>query len=106
MDLLKHLVELVGTFLFVYVILNVSKGNPGFAQDKLLGPVTITLTLLAMIIIFGNISGGHFNPAVSVAKFMDGSIDMTHLIGFVIVQVIGALLAFKFWQMTSTNRLY
>ena len=69
MDLLKHLVELVGTFLFVYVIINVSKGTTGFAQDKLLGPVTITLTLLAMIIIFGNISGGHFNPAVSVAKF-------------------------------------
>ena len=101
MNLLKHLVELVGTFLFVYVILNVSKGTSGFSQDKLLGPVTITLTLLVMIIIFGNISGGHFNPAVSVAKLMDGSIDMNHFIGFIVVQVLGAVLAYRFWRMTS-----
>jgi aquaporin Z len=103
MDILKHLVELIGTALFVYVILNVTQSKPpssGFSQDKFLGPVTIVLTLLAMIIIFGNVSGGHFNPAVSVAKFMDGSIDMTHLVGFAIMQVLGALLAFKFWQMT------
>jgi len=99
MDILKHLVELVGTFLFVYVILNVSNA-PG--KEPLLNAGTIVLTLLAMIIIGGSISGGHFNPAVSVAKYMDGSgFDMTHLVGFIIAQVLGALLAVKLWQITS-----
>jgi aquaporin Z len=99
MDILKYLVELVGTFLFVYVILNVSNANPG--REQLLGASTICITLLAMILIGGAISGGNFNPAVSVAKFMDGSLDMTHLTGYIIAQVLGALLAFKMWQSTK-----
>ena len=99
MDILKYLVELVGTFLFVYVILNVSNSKPG--REPLLGAAAICITLLAMILIGGAISGGNFNPAVSVAKFMDGSLNGTHLAGYVIAQVLGALLAFKMWQMTK-----
>jgi aquaporin Z len=99
MDILKYLVELVGTFLFVFVILNVSNANPG--REPLLGASAIVITLLAMILIGGAISGGNFNPAVSVAKFMDGTLDATHLTGYVIAQVLGALIAFKMWQMTS-----
>jgi aquaporin Z len=101
MDILKYLVELVGTFLFVYVILNVSNSNPG--REPLLGASTIVITLLAMILIGGAISGGNFNPAVSVAKFMDGSLNVTHLTGYIISQILGALLAFKLWQSTSKS---
>ena len=103
MDILKYLVELVGTFLFLYVILNVSNGSRGFTSDPTLGALTIALTLLAVIFMFGGISGGHFNPAVSVAKFMEGksTFDMTNLVGYVVVQVLGALLAFKLWEITS-----
>jgi aquaporin Z len=99
MDILKYLVELVGTFLFVYVILNVSNSVPG--REPLLGASTIVITLLAMILIGGAISGGNFNPAVSVAKFMDGTLDTTHLTGYIVCQLLGALLAFNMWKITS-----
>ncbi len=99
MEFLRYLVELIGTFLFVYVILNVSNTR---GRDDLLGAGSITITLLAMILIGGSISGGNFNPAVSVAKFMDGTIKSTpELGGYILAQVAGAFLAFQFWKMTS-----
>ena len=98
MDILKYLVELVGTFLFVYVILNVSNTK---GRDDLLGAGSITITLLAMILIGGAISGGNFNPAVSVAKFLDGTLSTNHMAGYIIAQVIGAFLAFQMWKVTS-----
>ena len=99
MDILKYLIELIGTFLFVYVILNVSNSVPG--REPLLGAAAIAVTLLAMILIGGAISGGNFNPAVSVAKFMDGTLDVTHMSGYIICQLIGAFLAFNMWKMTK-----
>ena len=95
MDILKYLVELVGTFLFVYVILNVSNTK---GRDDLLSAGSITITLLAMILIGGAISGGNFNPAVSVAKFLDGSLSPNNLAGYIIAQLIGAMLAFQMWK--------
>lgn len=99
MDILKYLVELVGTFLFVYVILNVSNTKP--EREPLLGAGSICLTLLAMIIVGGAISGGMFNPAVSVAKYMDGFLNTTQLTGYIICQVVGAFLAYQMWRLTS-----
>ena len=103
MEILRYLVELVGTFLFVYVILNVSNGTKGFTSDPTLGALTICLTLLAVIFAFGHISGGFFNPAISVAKFMENKPEfkLINLIGYIIAQVLGALFAFKLWQITS-----
>ena len=103
MEILRYLVELVGTFLFVYVILNVSNGSKGFTSDPTLGALTICLTLLAVIFAFGHISGGFFNPAISIAKFMENkpNFNSTNLTGYIIAQVIGAILAFKLWQVTT-----
>jgi aquaporin Z len=102
MDILRYLVELVGTFLFVYVILNVSNTK---GRDDLLSAGSITITLLALILIGGAISGGNFNPAVSVAKFMDGTIKSApELTGYIFAQVVGAFLAFQFWKMTLKIR--
>jgi glycerol uptake facilitator-like aquaporin len=102
MDFLRYLVELVGTFLFVYVILNVTNTK---GRDDLLSAGSITITLLAMILIGGAVSGGgNFNPAVSVAKFMDGTIKSApELTGYIFAQVVGAFLAFHFWKMTKKN---
>ena len=103
MDNIKLLVELVGTFLFLYVILNVSNvknGIKGFTTDPTLGALTIALTLLAVIFAFGAISGGNFNPAVSFAKYLDGTLDMTTAGGYMVAQLIGAVGAFYFFQMT------
>jgi len=100
MDILKHIVELVGTFFFVYVVLKVSSNS---TMNPTIGALTVALTLLVMIVIGGYItgSGAHLNPAITVASAVGGSIDMAHLLGYVIMQVLGALLAFRLFQMTK-----
>ena len=60
MEVLKYFVEFLGTFLFLSVIL--ASGSP----------VLIALSLLAVILLGGSISGGHFNPAVSVMMWFNG----------------------------------
>src|SRR5690606_29504755 len=51
------------------------------------------LTVLTMAYAAGGISGGHFNPAVSVGLLVAGRFDGKDLIPYVIAQLVGAVLA-------------
>jgi aquaporin Z len=51
------------------------------------------LTVLTMAYAVGHISGGHFNPAVSLGLWAAGKFPAKDLIGYIIVQVIGACVA-------------
>jgi len=51
------------------------------------------LALLASLYAFGEISGGHFNPAVSVAALIDRRISVETAIQYVVAQAGGAVLA-------------
>lgn len=51
------------------------------------------LTVLTMAYAVGGISGGHFNPAVSVGLFVAGRFPAGRLIPYIIAQVVGAILA-------------
>ena len=51
------------------------------------------LALLAGLYAFGEVSGGHFNPAVSLAMFLDRRLAMDDLIGYWIAQFLGAIAA-------------
>jgi aquaporin Z len=51
------------------------------------------LTVLTMAYAVGGISGGHFNPAVSVGLFVAGRFEGKDLIPYIVAQVIGAILA-------------
>ena len=66
-DMLKYLVECVGTFMLVFVILRKGEAIP------------IAITLLAMIYVGGNISGAAYNPAVSMVSFLQNKISSTTL---------------------------
>ena len=48
--------------------------------------------LVALILTFGPISGAHFNPAVSVALAARGALAWKDVLGYSIVQVLGAIL--------------
>ena len=61
--MIKYLVEFLGTFVFLSVI--VATGQP----------VLIALALLLAILVGGGISGGHFNPAVSVMFYAKGGLS-------------------------------
>jgi aquaporin Z len=85
--MLPFFAEFVGVFLFVYVIL--ATGNP----------VAIGATLTAIIYAVRNISGGHINPAVSIAMTMAGKLKTTNLVGYIVAQVLGAAAAVLLYKM-------
>lgn len=91
----KLLSEFLGTFALVFagtgaiVINEVSKGtitHPGIA-------LTFGLIVLSMIYTFGDVSGAHFNPAVTIAFATARRFPWQEVPGFVCSQLSGAFSA-------------
>jgi aquaporin Z len=88
--------ELIGTFILVGMGSLAVVSATGLGQTALvmlIAPFGFGLGLLAAITIFGHVSGGHFNPAVTLAAIFDGRIDALGGIAYMIAQVVGAVLA-------------
>jgi len=92
----RYIVELLGTFWLVFggcgsAVLAAAFPDLGigFAGVSL----AFGLTVLTGVYALGHISGGHFNPAVSVGLWFGGRFDAKDLIPYIIFQVIGASLA-------------
>ncbi len=90
--MLKYAVELVGTFFFLSVILN-------YANAGVYNAFPIGVALMAAILFGGSISGGHFNPAVSVMMVANKSMPMMEALAYIVAQVLGGLLAVSFKKM-------
>lgn len=91
----KYLAELLGTYALVFagtgaIIINQethgSITHVGIAA-------TFGLVIMSMIYTFGDISGAHFNPAVSIAFTMAKRFPVKELLPFIISQLTGATLA-------------
>ena len=90
-----YLAEALGTFALVvigsFAILSASAGGAS------LGIVSIALGFgLALVVglyAFGEVSGGHFNPAVSLGLFLDRRLSMNDMFGYWIAQIAGAIVA-------------
>jgi len=66
-----------------------SGGNIAIAL--LANSIATGATLVAIILAFGEISGAHFNPAVTFAMASEGGLPWREVPGYVLAQVIGAL---------------
>ncbi len=85
----KYLVELIGTFFLVLTIgCTVIGGGAG-----VIPPLAIGSALMVMIFAGGHISGGHYNPAVTLGVWLRGKCDTADVIPYMVSQVIGASLA-------------
>jgi len=95
MDTRKYLAELVGTFVFMATgYLSVAAfGAAGMDSGLLVVPFAFGLGLLAAVFAFGHISGGHFNPAVTVGMVLDGRTTPVDAVGYIVAQIIGAIAA-------------
>jgi aquaporin Z len=94
MDTRKYLAELVGTFFFLTIgYASVGAFTAAAVPGLLVVPFAFGFGLLAAIFAVGPISGGHFNPAVTVAAVLDRRTDTTDAIGYILAQVIGAIAA-------------
>jgi aquaporin Z len=87
MSLGKYLVEFIGTFIFLSVILKTGEAIP------------IGVALATVIFFGGKISGGNFNPAVSIMMYMKGDLKGEDLPGYIIAQILGGLAALSFHKM-------
>ncbi|MFW1858791.1 aquaporin Z [Acinetobacter defluvii] len=92
----RYLAEFLGTFWLVFggcgsAVLAAAypELGIGFAGVAL----AFGLTVLTGAYAFGHISGGHFNPAVSVGLCVGGRFDAKDLVPYIISQVVGGALA-------------
>src|SRR5271156_6519525 len=71
----------------------VAAGYPSLGIGFLGVAFAFGLTVLTMAYAVGHISGGHFNPAVTVGLWFGGRCANKHVIPYIIAQVIGAIIA-------------
>jgi aquaporin Z len=83
----KLVVEFIGTFFLVFTVgASVRSGNA-------LAPVAIGSALMVMVYAGGHISGGHYNPAVTLAALVRGRIESRGAVGYWIAQLAAGLVA-------------
>ncbi|MDO8678496.1 MAG: aquaporin [Acidobacteriota bacterium] len=85
----KYLVEFIGTF-FLVATIGFTVLAPG-AGD--MAPLAIGATLMVMIFAGGHVSGGHYNPAVTLAVFLRGKCPAGDVLPYMVAQVLGAAAA-------------
>jgi aquaporin Z len=80
------LIEFIGTFFFLYVILAVGT------------PLAIGAALALAIYVGGSISGGNFNPAVTIMLIAAKKQRMETALPYIVAQVAGGLAALALYK--------
>ncbi|XP_040448887.1 aquaporin-8 [Falco naumanni] len=97
--------ELLGSTLFIFIgCLSVVEDatNTGRLQPALAHGLALGLT----IAILGNISGGHFNPAVSLGAWLVGGLNITMLIPYWVSQLCGGLIGAGLTKVVAESNQY
>jgi aquaporin Z len=80
----KHIAEFIGTFFLVLTIgCTVIPGAPG-----VIPPLAIGAMLMVMVYAGGHVSGGHFNPAVTLAAWIRGRCETRDVLPYWGAQVL------------------
>jgi aquaporin Z len=87
-NITKVLTEFVGSFLFMFAIALAASGGSALA------PLAIGGGLMIMVYMGGHISGGHYNPAVSLAACIRGALPSKDVAPYMIAQIAGGIAAF------------
>jgi aquaporin Z len=80
----KYAVEFIGTFFLVLTI-----GCSVLAGGGVIAPLAIGSALMVMIFAGGHISGGHYNPAVTLGVFIRGRCAAADVVPYWIAQFVG-----------------
>jgi aquaporin Z len=97
-DVRSALAELIGTFVFLFIgfmgVTAMFAFTSGGGVPELLNiAFAFGLGLFAAIHFAGVVSGGHFNPAVTIAALADKRIDATNAVLYIVAQVAGGVVA-------------
>ena len=88
--------EFIGTFMLMSSVLGAafySFGAPSGAAGILGIALAIGSTVMALAFAVGHISGGHFNPAVTLGLIAGGRFKRESALGYIIAQCLGAIAA-------------
>ena len=85
----KYAVEFIGTFFLVFTVGMVSI-DPGAGA---LAPLAIGSALAVMIYAGGHISGGHYNPAVTLAVWLRGKASRGDALAYMTAQILAGAAA-------------
>lgn len=89
MNMNKYIVEFIGTFFLVLTVgCSVIVGGP-----HAIAPLAIGSILMVMIYAGGHISGGHYNPAVSLAVWFRRRLPTRDLTPYIVAQLAAAVMA-------------
>src|SRR5713101_3052436 len=89
----KLLAEFIGTFALIFIgagagaVIGDGAGLPGVAAIAF----AHGLTVMAFAFAYGSVSGGHFNPAVTVGVLAAGAISAGEAVGYIVSQLIGGV---------------
>lgn len=84
----KLITEFIGTFFLILTIGMTVLGGAGS-----MAPLAIGVALMVMVYAGGHISGGHYNPAVTLGILIRGRIKTTEAVPYMIVQIVAAAIA-------------
>jgi aquaporin Z len=85
----KYLTELIGTFFLVLTVGATVIGGGG----GVIPPLAIGAALMVMVFAGGHVSGGHFNPAVTLGVYLRGRMGGNEVVPYWFAQLVGAGLA-------------
>src|SRR5581483_8678225 len=89
----KYAAELLGTFILVFGGSIAILGSSGDSAARVAIAFGFGISLLAGLYAFGEVSGGHFNPIVSLAMFLDRRLSALETIWYWVAQFVGAIAA-------------
>lgn len=95
----RLIAELLGTFVLLFggglaILTAIALGGGDLTPAGLLViALGFGLALLAGLYAFGEVSGGHYNPAVSLGALLDGRISVLTFGLYLVAQVVGAVVA-------------
>lgn len=90
----KYLAEFFGTFVLVFIgTVAVVGAIRSDVSPLLVAPFAFGLALLAGLYAFAEVSGGHYNPAVSLGLFLDRRLSLPDLLGYWASQFLGGIAA-------------
>ena len=85
----KYLTEFIGTF-FLVLTIGMTVIEPGAGN---LAPLAIGAALMIMVYAGGHVSGGHYNPAVTLAVWLRGRCPASDVPGYWLSQILGGVAA-------------
>jgi aquaporin Z len=83
----KYAVELIGTFFLFFTV------GSSVIAGSMFAPLAIGAVIMVMVYAGGHISGGHYNPAITLAALVRGRIGLRDSVGYWVAQLVGGLIA-------------